>query len=78
MDHPDFNGNGNGEEEEKCHPQRQTTPRGVSEYGSYLLFGGIIIGLISGLQGPEVTRADDSFFVSSSRGCSAFSCSKWA
>ncbi len=31
--------------------------------GLYLLFGGIIIGLISGIQGPEVTRADDSFFV---------------
>jgi uncharacterized protein len=31
--------------------------------GLYLLFGGIVIGLISGLQGPEVTRADDSFFV---------------
>ena len=29
----------------------------------YLLFGGILIGFISGLQGPEVTRADDSFFV---------------
>lgn len=31
--------------------------------GLYLLFGGIVIGFISGLQGPEVTRADDSFFV---------------
>ncbi len=31
--------------------------------GMYLLFGGIIVGFISGLQGPEVTRADDSFFV---------------
>ncbi|WP_148598700.1 sodium-dependent bicarbonate transport family permease [Aquisphaera giovannonii] len=31
--------------------------------GLYLLFGGICIGLISGLQGPAVTRADDSFFV---------------
>ena len=31
--------------------------------GLYLLFGGIAIGFISGLQGPEVTRADDSFFV---------------
>ncbi|WP_368411283.1 sodium-dependent bicarbonate transport family permease [Paludisphaera mucosa] len=31
--------------------------------GLYLLFGGITIGFISGLQGPEVTRADDSFFV---------------
>lgn len=31
--------------------------------GLYLLFGGVIIGFISGLQGDEVTRADDSFFV---------------
>jgi hypothetical protein len=31
--------------------------------GLYLLFGGILIGFISRLQGPEVTRADDSFFV---------------
>ena len=31
--------------------------------GLYLLFGGIVIGLISGLQGEAVTRADDSFFV---------------
>jgi uncharacterized protein len=31
--------------------------------GLALLFGGIIIGYISGLQGPDVTRADDNFFV---------------
>jgi len=31
--------------------------------GLFLLFGGILIGFISGLQGPEVTRADDNFFV---------------
>jgi hypothetical protein len=31
--------------------------------GLYLLFGGIVVGFISGLQGPEVTRADDNFFV---------------
>ena len=31
--------------------------------GLYLLFGGIIIGLISGLQGEKVTRDDDNFFV---------------
>jgi uncharacterized protein len=31
--------------------------------GLYLLFGGILVGFISGLQGKEVTRADDSFFV---------------
>lgn len=32
--------------------------------GLALLFAGIGIGYISGLQGPEVTRADDGFFVS--------------
>lgn len=31
--------------------------------GLYLLFGGIAIGFISGLQGKEVTKSDDSFFV---------------
>jgi hypothetical protein len=31
--------------------------------GLVLLFGGIIVGFASGLQGVEVTRADDSFFV---------------
>ena len=31
--------------------------------GLYLLFGGIVVGFISGLQGPAVTRADDNFFV---------------
>lgn len=31
--------------------------------GLYLLFGSIVIGFISGLQGPEATRADDRFFV---------------
>ena len=31
--------------------------------GLVLLFGGIFIGFASGLQGVEVTRADDSFFV---------------
>ena len=31
--------------------------------GLYLLFGGILIGYISGKQGPAVTRDDDNFFV---------------
>lgn len=31
--------------------------------GLYLLLGGIVVGFISGLQGPEVTRADDNFFI---------------
>lgn len=32
--------------------------------GLYLLLGGIIIGFVSGLQGPQVTRDDDNFFIS--------------
>jgi hypothetical protein len=32
--------------------------------GLYLLFGGIVIGLISGYQGTAVTREDDNFFIS--------------
>jgi hypothetical protein len=31
--------------------------------GLVLLFGGILIGFLSGLQGEEVTRADDNFFI---------------
>jgi hypothetical protein len=31
--------------------------------GMYLLFGGIVIGLLSGLQGDAVTRDDDNFFL---------------
>jgi hypothetical protein len=31
--------------------------------GLVLLFGGIVIGFLSGLQGEEVTRADDNFFI---------------
>jgi hypothetical protein len=31
--------------------------------GLFLLFGGIAIGYVSGLQGKQVTAADDSFFV---------------
>jgi hypothetical protein len=32
--------------------------------GLYLLFGGILIGLVSQLQGEKVTREDDNFFIS--------------
>ena len=31
--------------------------------GLYLLFGGIVIGFVSGLQGPKVTGANDQLFV---------------
>ena len=61
---PEFeNGNGNGNGKKKpglisgklLHEVFLNT-------GLYLLFGGILIGLISGMQGEEVTRADDAFF----------------
>jgi uncharacterized protein len=48
-------------------PSSMLDPKLVHEVflnpGLYLLCGGIIVGYISGLQGKEVTRADDSFFV---------------
>jgi uncharacterized protein len=57
------NGNGNG-----AGPRSRMaiSPKLLHEVflnpGLVLLFGGIFIGFVSGLQGPEVTRADDSFF----------------
>jgi hypothetical protein len=67
MEHPD-NGNGNGNGN-RGKPKTGGIFSGKLLHevflnsGLYLLFGGIAIGFISGLQGPEVTRADDSFFV---------------
>jgi hypothetical protein len=60
MDHG--NGNGNGA------PARGfLSPQLLHEVffnpGLCLLFGGILIGYFSGLQGKEVTRADDDFFI---------------
>ncbi|HEU5116521.1 MAG TPA: sodium-dependent bicarbonate transport family permease, partial [Isosphaeraceae bacterium] len=63
--------------EEMEHPENglngETKPTGVLNAkllhevflnpGLFLLFGGILIGYISGTQGKEVTRADDDFFV---------------
>lgn len=60
MEHPD-NGNGNGKKPGVF--SRKLLHEVFLNSGLYLLFGGIAIGFISGLQGPEVTRADDSFFV---------------
>jgi uncharacterized protein len=67
MEHPNVNysnGNGNGSPKKKgglidgklLHEVFLNT-------GLYLLFGGIVIGLLSGLQGEKVTRDDDNFFV---------------
>ncbi|WP_406701298.1 sodium-dependent bicarbonate transport family permease [Singulisphaera sp. Ch08] len=62
MEHPD-NGNGNGNGKKPGVFSRKLLHEVFLNSGLYLLFGGIVIGFISGLQGPEVTRADDSFFV---------------
>ena len=56
MDHPDLNGNGNGKTKPAVFSGKLLHEVFLNT-GLYLLFGGIIIGLISGLQGPEVTRA---------------------
>jgi uncharacterized protein len=52
---------------EKASPVGFLSPKLLHEVflnpGLFLLFGGIAVGYISGLQGAEVTRADDSFFV---------------
>jgi hypothetical protein len=61
MEHPDFNG-GNGGKKMPIFTGKLLHEVFLNT-GLYLLFGGILIGLISGIQGPEVTRADDSFFV---------------
>ncbi len=55
MEHPDLNGNGNGEKKPAIFSGKLLHEVFLNT-GLYLLFGGIIIGLISGLQGPEVTR----------------------
>jgi uncharacterized protein len=67
MEHgPNGNGNGNGNGAAP-RPKMAISPKLLHEVflnpGLVLLFGGIFVGFVSGLQGPEVTRADDSFFV---------------
>jgi hypothetical protein len=61
MEHGE-NGNGNGSKSTSIFTGKLLHEVFLNS-GLYLLFGGIVIGFISGLQGPEVTRADDSFFV---------------
>jgi uncharacterized protein len=60
MDHP----NGNGKNARR---KGAFSPELLHEVflnpGLYLLFGGIVVGYISGSQGQAVTRADDDFFV---------------
>jgi hypothetical protein len=63
MEHPDTNNNDIGARKKPGMINGKLLHEVFLNTGLYLLFGGIVIGLISGLQGPEVTRADDSFFV---------------
>ena len=62
----ELNGNGNGNGS-TLQPQKKSNFKLLHEVffnpGLVLLFGGIFVGFASGLQGPEVTHADDSFFV---------------
>jgi uncharacterized protein len=60
MEHP--NGNGHDRKRDGFNPA--LLHEVFLNPGLYLLFGGILIGFISGLQGKAVTRDDDNFFVS--------------
>jgi hypothetical protein len=61
-EHPERNGiNGNGKKPSIF--TRKLLHEVFLNTGLYLLFGGIAIGFISGLQGEKVTRDDDNFFV---------------
>ena len=66
MENPSVDGaGGNGIDRRKmCFINRKLLHEVFLNPGLYLLFGGIIIGLISGIQGKAVTRDDDNFFVS--------------
>jgi hypothetical protein len=61
------NGNGNNGNGARRRPRFGISPKLLHEVflnpGLVLLFGGIFVGFVSGLQGPDVTRVDDSFFV---------------
>ncbi|WP_165231473.1 sodium-dependent bicarbonate transport family permease [Aquisphaera insulae] len=63
MEHPDEEAGENGVRSKPPLISGKLLHEVFLNTGLYLLFGGIIIGLISGLQGQAVTRADDSFFV---------------
>lgn len=46
--------------------------------GLCLLFGGIVIGFVSGLQGHKVTHDADNLFITAFQGALCLFCSKWA
>jgi len=61
---PEYRGNGAGEDDTKTHLGTVQLLREVLlNPGLYLLFGGIVIGLVSRLQGPKVVHDTDHVFV---------------
>ena len=60
---PNGHGNGNGNGAKKGGLSPQLLHEVFLNPGLYLLFGGILIGFVSGIQGKKVTSADDTFFV---------------
>lgn len=70
-DHPGWDVIGNGEGNNGRKPRlisAQLLREVFLNPGLILLFGGITIGFISGLQGQKVLQADDSFFVTAFQG----------
>ena len=62
-------GNGAGEDDTKTRAGTVTLLREVLlNPGLYLLFGGIVIGLVSRLQGPKVVHDTDHVFVAAFQG----------
>lgn len=63
-EHPEPNGNNGNNGKKGPIITRKLLHEVFLNTGLYLLFGGIIIGLVSRLQGEKVTREDDNFFIS--------------
>ncbi|OBF11091.1 sodium-dependent bicarbonate transport family permease [Mycobacterium sp. 852002-10029_SCH5224772] len=63
LDHPDWESDGSQGDNKRPFFSRELFQEVFLNPGLVLLFGGIIIGLVSGLQGNKVVAADDKFFV---------------
>ncbi|MGH3551875.1 MAG: sodium-dependent bicarbonate transport family permease [Mycobacterium sp.] len=63
-EHPDIKGNGKKADISTVKLLREV----LLNPGLYLLFGGIVIGLVSRLQGAKVVQADDNVFVAAFQG----------
>jgi uncharacterized protein len=69
LERQEYRGNGAGEDDTKTHVSTVQLLREVLlNPGLYLLFGGIVIGLVSRLQGPKVVHDTDHVFVAAFQG----------